>query len=234
MALGRGRLYDIVYRAVKDYRSEAAKLAALVRARHPSATRLLDVACGTGEHASYLRRLGLRVDGIDIERTHVTIARRKNPGGRFERADMREFRLDRSYDVVACLFGSIAYAASPAGLRRAVRAMARHLERGGLLLIEPWFAPGELQPGRVTALTADDGGVTVSRMSHVEIRGRSCSLRFEYLIGDATGLRRAREHHVLGLFTRPELEAAFRSAGLRAELDSEGLTGRPLYIARAR
>ncbi|HSF99940.1 MAG TPA: class I SAM-dependent methyltransferase [Vicinamibacterales bacterium] len=231
MAIDRARLYDILYRAAKDYETEAAKLEAVVRARRATAATLLDVACGTGEHARHLSRRGFRVDGVDKQRSHVALARRKNPAGSFHVGDMRDFDLGRQYDVVVCLFGSIGYARDRAGLGRAVRAMARHVAREGLLLVEPWFEPGQLQDGRVMTLTAEQDGVTISRMSHLEIEGRVSRLRFEYLIGDATGLRRSREHHELGLFTRTEMETAFQAAGLRVELDPEGLASRALYVA---
>lgn len=45
-------LYDLIYSSFKDYPAETAQLAALIRAAHPVAHRILDVACGTAEHAA--------------------------------------------------------------------------------------------------------------------------------------------------------------------------------------
>ena len=57
--------YDAIY-CFKDYATEAAQIAALVRATHPGARRVLDVACGTGEHARHLSAShGFEVDGLD-------------------------------------------------------------------------------------------------------------------------------------------------------------------------
>ncbi|MCU1239209.1 MAG: N,N-dimethyltransferase [Candidatus Solibacter sp.] len=39
----------------------------------------------------------------------VAVARAKNPAGEFHVADMRTFELDKRYDVVQGLFGSIGY-----------------------------------------------------------------------------------------------------------------------------
>ena len=44
-------VYDLIYSSFRDYPAETAQLAALIRAAHPAARRILDVACGTAEHA---------------------------------------------------------------------------------------------------------------------------------------------------------------------------------------
>ena len=100
-------LYDRFYHE-KDYRAEAAYVAAVVRGHVPSAESVLDVACGTGEHARCLSYdHGFRVDGVDLDPGFVALASRKNPAGTFARADMTDFDLGRTYDAVLCLFSSI-------------------------------------------------------------------------------------------------------------------------------
>jgi ubiquinone/menaquinone biosynthesis C-methylase UbiE len=98
-------LYDAVY-SFKNYAREADRLRAVINGTAPDARALLDVACGTGEHARFLRR-HYAVDGVDINEDYLRAARLKNPSGNYACADMTEFDLDRTYDVVTCLFSAI-------------------------------------------------------------------------------------------------------------------------------
>ena len=81
-------LYDAIYRAFKDYAAESAAVARLLRGANPRCMTVLDVGCGTGEHARCLARAGFIVDGLDVEPAFVRIARRKHPDGRFFEGDM--------------------------------------------------------------------------------------------------------------------------------------------------
>ena len=49
------------------------------------------------------------VDGIDIGVSYLEVAGERNRKGHYRCGDMRDFRLDRLYDVVVCLFSSIGH-----------------------------------------------------------------------------------------------------------------------------
>jgi SAM-dependent methyltransferase len=225
--------YDLIYSAFKDYAAEARQIAELLRGRNPDCRTVLDAACGTGEHARQLAALGFAVDGIDLEPAFVRLAAKKHPAGRFFEADMSNFDLPARYDAVLCLFSSIGYLTTLERITRALICFRRHLTPGGVVVVEPWFPPGALDPERVATNVGEAGGVKVVRVSRVEIEGRLSRLMFDYTITDSTGTRTAREEHELGLFTTDELLGAFEAAGLEAEFDPKGLMDRGLYLARA-
>lgn len=222
--------YDLLYSLEKDYPAEARFLDGLIRRFCPSASTVLDVGCGTGAHASSLSDLCYEVDGIDLDPTFVEIARRKCPGGLFEVGDMTTFALERTYDVVTCLFSSIGYVRTENGLRAAISRMHRHLNPGGVLLIDPWFEPGQLTDGWIVTLTGQREGLSVSRMSRTVVDGPISRLEFEYLIGTAAGIERRSEVHELGLFTQDQMETAFSAAGLSVAREPEVLGTRGVYI----
>lgn len=228
-------LYDLIYSQFKDYRAETARLAAEIRRAHPRARTVLDVACGTAEHARLLTaEHGFAVDGLDLDPAFVAIARGKLPNASVFEGDMTTFSIPRRYDAVICLFSSIGYVRTLDNVLRALERFRAHLAPEGVVLVEPWFAPDVLQPGRVSINTAESGDLKVARMSHMEVDGRISRLRFEYLVGRAGGIEHLVELHELGLFTTDEMLGCFHRAELSATHEPQGLAGRGLFTARQR
>ena len=225
--------YDAIYFAFKDYAFDAAQIAERIRALQPSARTLLDVACGSGEHARLLReRHGFEVDGIDINPDFVRIAKEKNPAGRFQVADMVDFDLGRQYDAVICMFSSIGYVRTLDALERTLRSFKAHTAPGGVILVEPWFPPGKLTPGHTSVRRAETPAFRIERKTFTELDGRMSRLRFDYEVETNDGVQHFTELHELGLFTEEETLQAFASAGLVATHEAATATHRGFYIAR--
>jgi SAM-dependent methyltransferase len=226
--------YDVIYSTFKDYSREAHDVAALLRRIHPGCRTILDVACGTGEHARLLAAgHGLEVHGLDLDPTFVRLASAKHPAGQFYHADMIDFHLGHQYDAVLCLFSSIGYARTLSNVRSALACFREHLAPGGVVIVEPWFPPGVLEPARTDTHTVELQGRRITRGSHIELEGQLSRVRFDYEIHEAGGVRRASEVHELGLFTTDDMLLSFQGAGLVADHDPHGLTGRGMFVATA-
>lgn len=227
-------LYDRIYGSFKDYEAEASQIAELLALEIPGARSVLDVGCGTAEHARLLHtRHGYLVAGLDIEPRFIGLARKKLPGADFWTEDMAEFSLGRSFDVILCLFSAIGYVVTLDRLESALRSFRAHVSPGGLVLVEPWFQPAAWSHGRVFVHTAESDDLSVVWMSHSGHDGGRSILDFHYLIGTRDGVEHRTERHELGLFTKEEMEAAFVAAGFDSvEHDPEGLIGRGMYLAR--
>jgi SAM-dependent methyltransferase len=226
-------LYDLIYSGFKNYGAEAAEIAALLHTVHPGCKTVLDVACGTAEHARLLATThGFVVDGLDLDPQFVQIARKKHPAGQIVQADMGDFQLPQRYDAIVCLFSSIGYLGTLDRVTCALRCFRQHLAPGGVIIVEPWFAPGILDPNRVTSNIGETRDLRVERTAHIEIAGAISRIHFDYVITDASGVRKTSEIHELGLFTTEEMLQSFKAAGLDVRHDPKGLTGRGLYIAR--
>jgi ubiquinone/menaquinone biosynthesis C-methylase UbiE len=223
------RFYDLVY-SWKDYPAEAERLHVVVQGRkRSSGNRLLDVACGTGKHLELLRDR-YDVEGVDIDPGMLAIASERLPGVELHRGDFRNFDLRRRYDVVMCLFSSVAYASDVGELRQAVATMARHLEPGGVLVVEPFYTPEQFTPGRVDLRCAEESDLKVARMARADVRDGRALFEFHYLVGQPGEVEYLVEQHVVSLFRHEDYLEAFRDAGLDVEHDSEGLMGRGLYF----
>lgn len=226
-------LYDAIYFAFKDYPAEAADIARRLAEEHPGARTVLDVGCGTGEHARLLAsRTGLQVDGLDLNADFVRLARAKHPTGRFYLGDMTGFALPDRYDAVICMFSSIGYVRTLENLERTLRGFAGHLAPGGVVLVEPWFPPGVLTLGKHSVRSADVGALHVERVASTTVEGSISRLRFDYTITEGARTERLSELHELGLFTEQETLRAFAAAGLDARHEAPSPSNRGLYVAR--
>jgi len=147
---------------------------------------------------------------------------------------MTDFDLDRSYDVVTCLFSAIGRVITFERLEGAISCMARHVTPGGALIVEPWFTPDRWNPGNIFFHIGEIGAAKVCRMSLSDRDGDLSILLYHYLRGTPEGIEHYTERLELGLFTRDEMIWAFESAGMTVRYDSKGLMGRGLYLAMQR
>ena len=221
--------YDRIY-SFKDYASETEKLIGWIKEhRQSNGTRLLDVACGTGQHLEHLGK-SFDVEGLDLSPELLELAQQRNPGMTYHCADMRTFDLASSYDVITCLFSSIGYMTTIEDLRAAVANMARHLVSGGVLTIEPWLTPDVWKPGTVHGLFIDDPNLKIARVNTSVTQGRLSVFDLHHLVGTPEKTFHFVEHHEMGLYTVEEMMDAFESAGLTTTYEPEGPTGRGLYV----
>jgi ubiquinone/menaquinone biosynthesis C-methylase UbiE len=223
--------YDALY-SFKDYRRESEDIINLLKKEHPEGMSLLDVACGTAEHDRYLSRI-YNVNGLDINPEFIDIASQKNPEGQYFIADMTNFKFNKKYDIILCLFSSIGYVKTLDNVIKTLRCFKKHLNRGGVAVVEPWFTPEQWNTdGTVHMFTGETAEGKICRMNISERKGSLSIIDFHYLVGTSNGVQHITERHELGLFSVEEMKKAFKSAGLIVTYDKDGFTGRGMYIAR--
>jgi SAM-dependent methyltransferase len=223
--------YDELH-AFKDYAAEADYLVEVIRRHHAAARSLLDVACGTGRHLEHLR-YRFEVEGLDVNPRFLDIAQRRLPGVTLHVGDMTQFDLDRTFDVVTLLFGSITFAGTVQGMERSIEALARHVEPGGLLLVEPLWEPDAHREGELKLNVVDKPDLKIAWMYTSERVGDIARWENNFLVGTRDGVDAFVEVHEVGLFTDAQYRQAFASVGLAMiEWAAEGPRGRGLYIAR--
>lgn len=221
--------YDGLMVDRRGYAADAELIRRTALSLKPGARTLLDVACGTGRHLEYLLRW-FEVEGGDLSEPMLRIARDRLPEVPLHRLDMRDFDLGKKFDTVICMFSAIAYASAETDLRRALKSFARHLDPGGVVIVEPWIQPKDFDAGRVSTETFElSPRHQVVRMIVSLIEDGVSILDTHHFIGTDTGVRHISEQHRLGLYTEAQYRDAFDSAGFKIEFDPTGPFDRGLF-----
>jgi ubiquinone/menaquinone biosynthesis C-methylase UbiE len=224
-------IYDHIHMSRgRDYTAEAGELARLIRTRKPAASSVLDVACGTGGHLRVLRELFDRAEGVELSEDMLAIAARRVPDIRLHHGDMREFTVGRTFDAVVCMFSSIGYLRDSDELDQTLACFARHLNDGGVVVVEAWVFPDSFLPGYVATDVARAGDNTIVRMSHSVQEGDKTKMDVHYLHGGPSGIRHLTDIHRLTLFTRDDYQEAFTRAGCSVEYLDGGGFPRGIFV----
>jgi SAM-dependent methyltransferase len=219
-------VYDRVY-ASKDYRGECRTLRELARrygGRRPESW--LDVACGTGRHLEILRN-DCAVEGVDLSRGMLRIARRRLPGVPLHQGDMRSFDLGRPFDVVTCLFSAIGHLSSERDLTATFANFTRHLRPGGVAIVEPWIDPRDWKGKHLHLVTREDAAGKIVRLASSRRKGNRSFVQYHYLIGEpGRGVRHYAETDIGLMVRRERLAELMGRSGLRAHVIPHGFAAR--------
>jgi SAM-dependent methyltransferase len=223
-------LYDLMY-VRRDYTTTAEEIHAIVEETVPGAEDVLDVGCGTGRHLEVLgnwyRGEGLDINPAMLEQTHT-----RCPQIPLHENDMRTFELDRTYDVVTCLFSAIGHVETAEAMRRSIERMAAHLRSPGLLIVEPWFTPENFWDGHLAANFQIETETKLAWMYRQYREDLMAVLDIHYLVGGEGQPEHIRERQDIGLFTPQEMEGAFAAVDMEARYRESDVWNRGLYVAR--
>lgn len=225
-------IYDKIHH-FKNYERDVAYVLNCVRERLPEARSLLEIASGTGNHTGGLSA-AFEVEGLELSPAMQKRARAKHPSVLFHRGDMIDFDLQRTYDIVCCLFRTIAMVKTRDNFDRAIDAMARHLRPGGLLLIEPFFTPDTYWTGDIKMNLLDEPKLKIAWMYVSEREGDLGIMKNHFLVARPSGVEHFTEEHQMALLSREDYAAAFEAAGLDLEYDKVGPGNIGFYIGYRR
>jgi SAM-dependent methyltransferase len=223
------RYYDIVY-GEKPYAAEARYVTELLEDALPSEKRrtLLDLACGTGRHATEFASLGYSVTGVDFNPTLVERARvnatERGVDVHFLERDIRRLELgDERFDAITCLFDSIGYLLTNERLLEAFGSAREHLAPDGALVLEFLHAPAMIKhaaPVRIRRWPTPDGGMLL-RISESSLNLAAGALHVAYelleLHDDTETYSRSTETQANRFFSLEEMRALLTAAGFTVD-----------------
>lgn len=208
----------------------------------PTGARVLDLACGQGRHAQLLAAAGYQVDGVDLSRPLLRIARqtaratgiptrasrsRPGPSLRYHHGDMRRLpTLWRGrFDAVVNLFTSFGFFDEPADDAKVIRGVARVLRRGGTFIWQGGSRDGIMARFVGTDRWETADGTTVRQ-------DRTFDPLTGFLTIDSTWTRRRtveRRSHRIRLYTADRLAGLIEEAGLTVIAAYDSFTDAPLH-----
>jgi SAM-dependent methyltransferase len=211
-------LYDLVFASRgKNYTTEADDITGLIRSRLPAAASLLDVACGTGAHLARFSESFDHTEGVELAEAMRSVARRRLPDVSIHPGDMRTFDLARTYDAVICLGNAIACVETVTDLEQAVAQLVKHVEPGGVLVVEPGWFPDQFIDGYVGGHLVHEDHRIVSRVTHSTLQDGSARVEIKFVVAEPRGFQEWTDIFLMKLFTRDEYVAAFENAGCAVE-----------------
>jgi ubiquinone/menaquinone biosynthesis C-methylase UbiE len=214
-------LYDL-FHGDKPYDTEGAFVGELFRERGVKPPgRLLDVACGTGQHAVRFLDAGWEVLGIDRSESMLAAARARagNRAATFLEQDMAAIDIGgRPFDVAVCLFDSIGYALTNERVQSTLTGIHRVLRDGGLFVMEFWHAAAMLtsyDARREKTWTLSDGSVTRTSETSLDVPRQVARVAYHLVRRNASGevTGESREIHENRFFLVQEMEYFLASAG---------------------
>jgi len=138
------KYYDLLYQD-KNYAGEASFISRLLDRYLKKTTRheLLDLACGTGQHAMELARIGYVVEGSDLSADMVKVARDnvKEAGLNikfYNESFQNSNRIDKKYDAVIAMFSAINYLTDYVDLAKTLQNIQGLLREGGVFIFDFW------------------------------------------------------------------------------------------------
>jgi SAM-dependent methyltransferase len=214
-------VYDDIYRE-KDYQSECAMIARIFKTygKGPVKT-VLDLGCGTGNHDLILAEKGFAVDGADLSKEMLDIAKNKAKARglpiNYHLSDIRDLDLGKRFDAAVMMFAVLGYQLENEDVIRALKATRKHLGEGGLLIMDLWYGPAVLRQrpsDKVKIIKAPGSTIIRTSSGELDTYRQICTVSFDLwkLQGDKL-ISETQEKHAMRFFFARELEALLDAAG---------------------
>jgi SAM-dependent methyltransferase len=240
-------VFDVptAYEVAFSYRDVPAEVDALLGWHGGRVDSVLELAAGPGDHALEFARRGHAVYTVDLSAAMCErVAQRAACAGltlaQVLHADMTDFSVDSSIDLAFCLIDSLAYVLSLDRLVDHLACVRAHLGPDGAYVVETQHPADGFRPGSRTDTewTTERDGVRVHlRWGRgdepmdplTQVSQTLVSLDVEGL----GGVQRIEEVMAQRFWTRDELTAAARLAGLAVSAQYGDFAGGPLDGPRA-
>jgi SAM-dependent methyltransferase len=237
------RYYDLLYRD-KDYAGEAQFIHQLIQTHTPNAQNILELGCGTGNHAVLLAKKGYQIHGVDfseemlqkadsrLSKIPLDLASKLN----FSQGDIRQVKLNQTFDVVISLFHVISYQTTNEDLLAAFNTAKEHLKPGGIFIFDVWYGPAVLtERPTVRVKRLEDEKILVTRIAEPVVYPNEnlVDVIYQVFIRDksSNAVEEIQETHQMRYLFKPEIDLILKAASLKIIDHTEWMSDKPLGFA---
>jgi SAM-dependent methyltransferase len=182
---------------------------------------VLELGCGTGNLAGRFIQNSVSYTGIDLNNEMIKIASAKHPHARFLKHDMRNFKLDRTFDFCLAAGRTVSYLITNNDVCDSFKCIHKHLADDGLVCFDfidaGRFIPF-IQNGRQKVHTATYKNKNYKRISYWQMNLTECytfsweSVYYE-VCDENNELFLGKDHSVIRTFTKDDIELFLRICG---------------------
>jgi len=216
--------YDILY-ADKDYVAECDLIERVFQAYGDGPiSSVIDLGCGTGNHALRLAARGYAVTGVERSPSMLARARGKAAAGnnrrvQFEQGDIRHLNLRQRFDAALMMFAVLGYQLDNGDVLGALQAARLLLRPGGLFMFDIWYGPAVLhqRPSeRVKVMKTPEGEIIRIARSELDVGRHACSVNYHiWRIENHRVVAENEETHRMRYFFPMELQLCLESSGFK-------------------
>jgi len=216
-------LYDSLY-VDKNYEDECDLIEKIIHTYSPKKSKnILDLGCGTGNHSIRLAKRGYYVTGIDKSLNMLDMAKNKlkqeNISAEFYLSDIRNYSLNKKFDVALMMFAVLSYQISNDDVLRTLKNARDHMDENGILIADVWYGPAvlKLRPEkRLKIFNLGDHKIVRISSGSLNITEQTCevSLRLWDIQGSHI-IDEIEEKHTLRFFFPREIELLLQSCNFK-------------------
>lgn len=127
------KFYDVVEGEKQEYIDFLSRCVNHFRA---NAKTLLELGCGTGYVLLGLFKKGFQVEGLDLSKDMLAVAKSKNIPAKLYAQDMANFNTNKKYDVILSVYDTFNHLTEFNLWKSSFRQVKKHLNEGGVFIFD--------------------------------------------------------------------------------------------------